>query len=55
MHIDKRGWKSKYYVMVDFDLDVLIVSEHSSSVQGQGIAEVIPEYHSGSEAHVHVL
>jgi len=34
MHIDKRGWKIKYYVMVDCDLDVLFVSEHSASVQG---------------------
>jgi hypothetical protein len=37
-NIDKGGWKIKYYVMVDCDLDVLFVSEHSASVQGQGIA-----------------
>lgn len=42
MHIDKRGWKIKYYVMVDCYLNVLFVSEHSASVQGQSIAEVVP-------------
>jgi len=55
MHIDKRGWKIKYYVMVDCDLDILFVSEHSASVQGQGIAVVVPDYHSRSETGVHVL
>lgn len=55
MHIDKRGWEVQYYVMVDCDLDVLFFSEHSASVQEQGIAEVVPEYHSRSEARVHAL